>query len=94
MTGRQSPLKGGFKKCSLYANPQKKLKKIKDIAPDVVRSVMQDGGDSDGDDDCITLDSDDEGIDFTDPKWMEEFLTDDDRARLMYGSILEEGKTV
>ncbi len=39
-------------------------------------------GDEESDDeDCITLDSDDEGIDFTDPKWMEEFLTDEDRQR-------------
>jgi len=72
----------------------KKLKKIKDIAPDVVRSVMQDGGDSDGDDDCITLDSDDEGIDFTDPKWMEEFLTDDDRARDVKPNLAELDKSI
>ena len=59
---------------------QKKLRKIKEIAPEVLRTVMTGDGDSD-DEDCITLDSDDEGVDFTDPTWMEQFLTDDDRQR-------------
>merc|ERR1719419_1498617 len=71
----------------------KKLKKIKDINPDVVRAVMQDDGNSD-DEDCITLDSDDEGIDFTDPKWMEEFLTDEDRQRDVKPNVADLDKAI
>ena len=73
-----------YQSCYVYyllTCPQKKLKKAYDIAPDLLKTVLQGDADS-GDEDCITLDSDDEGIDFTDPKWMEEFFTDEDRRCL------------
>merc|ERR1712136_657963 len=64
----------------------KKLKKVKELAPDIIRAVMND----ESDDECITLDSDDEGIDFTSPSWMEEFLTDEQKTNRDVKPNLEE----